>query len=80
MLSLMVYFLTSDSFLDNSSPILVGGACSALGLLVRCAALPLNPGKSSDEKSPGKMDIFLKLQSIMKSSKLTAKVTQKWDF
>ncbi|KAJ1522342.1 hypothetical protein ONE63_002635 [Megalurothrips usitatus] len=69
--------LTIYSFLDNSSHILVGGACSALGLLARCAELPLSAGKGSDEKIPGKMDILLKLQSIMSNSKLTAKVKER---
>ncbi|XP_034253765.1 proteasome adapter and scaffold protein ECM29 [Thrips palmi] len=69
--------LTIYSFLENSSPILVGGACSALGLLARCAELPLTSGKGSDEKEPGKLDILLKLQSIMNNSKIPAKVKER---
>lgn len=60
--------------MDNTSPILVGGACSSLSLLARCAELPLADGKAENEKEPGKMDVLLKLQSIMNSSKMSAKV------
>lgn len=60
--------------MDNSSPILVGGACSALSLLARCAQLPLVDGKGDSEIDPGKMDVLLKLQSVMNSVKMTPKV------
>lgn len=69
--------LTIYSLFDNASPILVGGACSALGHLARCNELPLIPGKGNDDKEPGKLDVLLKLQSIMNSSKMTAKVKER---
>nr|CAH7763652.1 unnamed protein product [Callosobruchus chinensis] len=73
-------------FLKNQNPLLLGGACTSIGLLGRVHGLPIADGKpkngSPDAKRPAtesvsKIDIVNQLLEIMNNTKLSPKVREK---
>lgn len=74
------------SFLSHSNALLIGAACTSVGLFGKSAPLPLDNGKSisdsPDAKRPSskkitKMDLVNSLLDVMKNNKLTSKLREK---
>ncbi|CAH1974017.1 unnamed protein product [Acanthoscelides obtectus] len=73
-------------FLKNQNPLLLGGACTSVGLLGRVHGLPLVDGTpkngSPDAKRPAtdsvsKIDVVNQLLEVMNNTKLSPKVREK---